>query len=283
MIAASGWSIFPVDHRKAPLCAHGFHEATTDDTQVDAWWAKHPTANIGFVPGRAGIVVLDVDVKHDSGGLETARKYRLLDIPTLRARTPSGGLHLYFRRPPGEKPIGNVGVFGPNSGVDVRCDGGYVVLPPSVLPSGEYEWDGDESDPAALPIEIARLLAALRPVVPPIVPSTRRWIGVGARLEQRIRAYMERLPAGLSEGQGRNNSMYALCAWLTHDLALTAGDARTWARSYNSRFECPLNERELEQTLLSAARHGARAHGAGLATVRHPRVRVFAANFGHAR
>ncbi len=57
--------------------------------------------------------------------------------PTRQVRTPSGGVHLYYKPPPGAFLRNSVGRLGP--GVDTRAIGGYVVGPGSVTPAGRYE------------------------------------------------------------------------------------------------------------------------------------------------
>jgi hypothetical protein len=94
-------------------------------------------------------VVLDVDPRH--GGDETlrdlvARHGPLPDTPTVL--TSDGGCHFYFARPAGEKVHGRD--VGP--GVQLKADGGYVVAPPSIHPSGwRYSWEVGRS-PDDLPL-----------------------------------------------------------------------------------------------------------------------------------
>jgi len=86
-----------------------------------------------------GIVVIDVDVKNNKNGTKAideliAREERI--NVKLAARTPSGGFHLHFRHRDGVRNSADqIGV-----GVDVRGDGGYVILPPSQIDQGAYEW-----------------------------------------------------------------------------------------------------------------------------------------------
>ena len=69
------------------------------------------------------------------------------DLPrTLRARTGGGGLHLFYAAPPNVRVANTAGrlpgVSRPLPGIDLRGDGGYVVVPPSVHASGRlYRWD----------------------------------------------------------------------------------------------------------------------------------------------
>ena len=56
---------------------------------------------------------------------------------TVESRTGGGGRHLYFEHP--GYPVRNRTGIG--QGIDLRGDGGYVVAPPSLHPSGEhYAW-----------------------------------------------------------------------------------------------------------------------------------------------
>ena len=81
--------------------------------------------------------MLDIDVKDDRANgwdsLEDLGHSILPDSPV--AHTSSGGVHWYFAHP--ERPLKcSTGLLGP--GLDVRSDGGYVILP---SPGSGYEWD----------------------------------------------------------------------------------------------------------------------------------------------
>lgn len=139
--ASRGWHVFPLQPReKQPLIKGGFLSASVAQDQIADWWREHPEANIGLWPGQSGLIVIDIDGPE---GEETARKLGVLSQPTLECATgrPEGGRHLYFKRP-------NFNVSNCNIGkkLDVRCDGGYVILPPSIHPSGrQYAWSGKDA------------------------------------------------------------------------------------------------------------------------------------------
>jgi putative DNA primase/helicase len=61
-------------------------------------------------------------------------------LPTRRkARTGGGGIQYYFRYSQGYGRIGNLTDLLP--GIDVRGEGGYIILPPSVSHKGPYTWE----------------------------------------------------------------------------------------------------------------------------------------------
>lgn len=142
--AARGWSVFPCQPRgKTPITPNGFKDASSDPAQVREYWTRYPRANIGIVTGKAsGIFVVDIDVGEGKAGPESLaeleRKNGTLP-PTLRARTGSGGEHLFYRLPAGAAIRNTAGRLG--AGIDTRGSGGYVVAAPSVHPSGAlYAW-----------------------------------------------------------------------------------------------------------------------------------------------
>ena len=141
-----GWAPIPIKRgtkqtalvRLAPYLER---PATVEELSAWSW------SGVGIVTGRlSGVLVLDVD------GPEGEAELRRHGHPaTPMVRTPSGGLHLYFRHP--EQHVRTGIRVAP--GLDVKAAGGYVVAPPSVGANGEpYEWvvspqDADLADPPA--------------------------------------------------------------------------------------------------------------------------------------
>lgn len=160
--AALGWAIFPlVPGTKSPFKdSKGSTEATTDLTQIDAWWFAHPDANIAIKPSASGLYVFDVDPRN--GGSESFNRlvetYGRFHSP-LQVESPGGGFHLYYAHRTGRKHVGQ-----PAQGIDGKYNG-YAVLPPSVHPNGgRYAWLDLNARPAPVPEWLLSPERAERPV-----------------------------------------------------------------------------------------------------------------------
>lgn len=136
-----GWSVVQAAERSRQPLVRWQHDQKTQPSETDlrAWHSRWPRANLAVVTGYvSGIVVLDVDPGH--GGEESlarlVHEHRCLP-PTVEAITGDGGCHLYFQHPGLEvrNPVG----LAP--GLDIRGDGGVIIVPPSIHPSGNlYRW-----------------------------------------------------------------------------------------------------------------------------------------------
>jgi len=121
-IADKGKPVFPCKPDKAPYTPRGFKDASTNPGRVHALFNRHPDALIAMPTGTSsGVFVIDVD------RLEALRELEQELPETLTIRTPSGGLHFYFNHVPG---LTNSPGCLPK-GIDVRGEGGYVIVPPS--------------------------------------------------------------------------------------------------------------------------------------------------------
>lgn len=175
--ARRSWAIFPLHPQgKVPLHAAppgqkgGCWTATADVATVEAWWAAEPAANIGLHTGPAsGVFVLDIDAEPPAdGGLNGPDALAALEAlhgalpPTLTSSTGGGGQHRFFRVPEGRALRNRVAMKGPNgerTSLDVRAEGGYVVLPPSVHPSGRpYQWVGSVREAVEAPAWLLDLI-----------------------------------------------------------------------------------------------------------------------------
>ena len=115
--------------------------ATSSVEQIERWWSAWPDSGIGLATGRKShLWVLDVDPRHDGGDSLAALQLEHEDLPdTLVARTGGGGQHYYFQYNPCDEIGNSANRLG--DGLDVRGDGGFVVMPPSAHASGTgYSW-----------------------------------------------------------------------------------------------------------------------------------------------
>lgn len=116
------------------------------------------TGNIGIVTGN-GEVVVDADT-YKSGGEDSLDRLYELGLPreTPTILTGGGGRQLHYTCP---VPIRS-GELAGFPGIDIKADGGMVVVPPSVHASGrpyeeEFGWGLDDIERAVLPSALIEL------------------------------------------------------------------------------------------------------------------------------
>jgi hypothetical protein len=136
--ARSGWRVFPcAPFGKTPITSAGVKDATTDRERIEQWWKKTRNANVAIACGKGLGFVLDVDGQEgvDSLASLTSKHGKLPD--TMTSKTGGGGYHTFLASD--DPRIRNKVKVLP--GLDIRCDGGYVIAPPSMHKSGEpYRW-----------------------------------------------------------------------------------------------------------------------------------------------
>lgn len=146
--AGIGWHVFPCKPNKHPYTPRGFHDASTELSDIYEWWRKWPDAGIGVACGASNIVVVDLDYDPDKDIDGPAFFARLedehgCDWCELVATTPRGGRHLIYRMP--EERVRNRQNALPRSGIDIRGDGGYIVVPSPASPGRDWR-TGDPLD-----------------------------------------------------------------------------------------------------------------------------------------
>jgi Protein of unknown function (DUF3987)/Bifunctional DNA primase/polymerase, N-terminal len=144
LAAKKGIPVFPCKMNKSPLTLRGFKDATTDPKDISQMWEMYRNVScIGAPTGEASdLLVIDVDVDDGKQGEESLAHLEEIyePLPTRRkVRTGGGGIQCYFRYPKGYGRIGNLTNLLP--GIDVRGEGGYIILPPSVSHKGPYTWE----------------------------------------------------------------------------------------------------------------------------------------------
>ncbi len=159
--AAQGLPVFPCNPlNKRPLTKHGFQDSSRDADIVAQWWKQWPTAMIGMPTGEAsGIWVLDVD---DPKAFEAAAPA----LPPTRKVMTGKGYHLHFANDPEVRNAQRHGArgwpFPELPGAEVRGEGGYVIVPPSVHPSGKaYTWANNDL-PVSAPVSLLEVVTRKR-------------------------------------------------------------------------------------------------------------------------
>jgi hypothetical protein len=260
-----GWPLFPVCARsKIPACACGFKDATRNPLAWKAWFDRDNEDGIGLPTGVAsGIGVIDIDPRN--GGEASLAKIIAEHGPlpgSAVSLTGGDGRHLLFSVDTPARP------FKLAPGIDVKLDGGYIVAPPSIHPSGKiYGWAPglapDEVSIAPLPswchkpngaangktgTETQGPRVEVRYAADPKNAASRYFVGVAGRLRDGLRV----APVG------ERNDTLNRAAFVIAQLADLGGPNVDWA------IEClraaagaaGLDEREIERTLRSGFEAG---------------------------
>ena len=225
----NGWSVLPVrPDEKRPYMTNWLQYTKTKapKAMVEGWFNNLSGAGVGAVTGRiSNMVVLDVEHNCPYPIEELLRKY-----PTqMVARSGGGGYHLFYQYPTNQSRVSNrVRIF---EGADLRADGGFIVLPPTVHQSGNrYEWV-KRGPLGAFPVALLDLKAHT-PV------QGDGWITEALR--------------GVSEG-GRNDTCARLAGYF-FKKGMNSDIVEALLIDWNERNEPPLPIREVRTTIKSIER-----------------------------
>lgn len=156
------WAVFPcIAGDKIPACERGFHAASTNPWELRKLWAGRTNLNIGVATGsKSGFWVLDIDGETGQASLEALEAIHGTLPKTLTSITGKGR-HLLWLYQEGMRNTANkVG-----AGIDTRGDGGYIVVSPSIHPSGaQYEWEDESVVIAVAPNWLLKTLERVEPV-----------------------------------------------------------------------------------------------------------------------
>ena len=251
--AARGWRVHPlIVKEKRPLLNDWPNQATTDARQVETWWARSPEANIGVATGKSsGIFVVDID------GPEGERSWTQIvtevpEIPeeTLEQKT-GRGRQLFYKYPGGKTEVRNRTNMRP--GIDIRGEGGYVVVPPSIHPDGPtYSWPyGDEMAIEVAPKGLLNIVVKAAPTAPPAEPEkkaivARPWDAMNpanpskseSRLYERAKLYLDEIPPAI-QGFGGHDALLWAARCLVRGFDLPDSDARSLLQEWNAKCQPP--------------------------------------------
>jgi hypothetical protein len=164
-----GWRVFPLYSItpcgqctcRSPACQQkgnhpirpvGIRGASTRLRDMLEWWEDDPDANIGIATG-AGLLVITI-YSERGGSLDAVP---INPIPqTGLVKVGDAGWHLYFTYKKNIIMHSRQDALGP--GIDLIAEGGYVVAPPGLHPSGQrYTWTSRIA-PRTLPSKVLTLL-----------------------------------------------------------------------------------------------------------------------------
>jgi len=131
--AGEGIPVFPCNSRKRPMTSDGFYSASTDVDTVTAMFKDQGAGTlIGARMGQeCGLFAVDLDIYKPGAAGESAKQYmadllaRGLLPDTQRHKTMNGGLHLIYSSSTDWPNC------APTDGVEIKGEGGYIILPPS--------------------------------------------------------------------------------------------------------------------------------------------------------
>ncbi len=167
-ILRQGFPVFPVDQAtKRPLVKwQPYQKQVPTEEQINDWWTRWPDANIGMATGRIScLVVVDCDSE------EATRRFvdTYPEVQDTSQAETGRGRHFFFQWEAGIRYDARK-IFGKE--IDVRGEGGFVILPPSLHANGKlYRWL-NESDPQPLSQGLREVLIRLEsdrdPVIVPL-------------------------------------------------------------------------------------------------------------------
>lgn len=126
-------------HPHSQLAPRGFYDATRDEEKIRFWFSSIKNLNIGMPTGKInGFSVLDIDPRN--GGDDTIQELEKKNgklKETLTQVTGGSGTHYLYKT--------NARLRSPGRGVDVKNDGGYIIVEPSKHQcGGKYFFESEE-------------------------------------------------------------------------------------------------------------------------------------------
>lgn len=238
--AELGYPVFPcAPGAKRPLTDNGFHDATTDTGQIERWWTERPNANVAIA--TQGLLVVDIDTDDNPWLVDEPDMQKELAAGAM-SLTAGGGRHYLFRQPERRGWRNTSSALAER--VDTRADGGYIVVPPSMLRGGKsYRW-----------------IEGFLDVAPSSLPEPPAWLAVELdRLATRGHT-SPRVAAGEASANkipsGQRNATLARLAGAMRRVGMSQAEIlAAIQRANDDRCDPPLDEREVRRIAASVARY----------------------------
>lgn len=196
-----GYSVIPID-KKSKRAITKFKDKTFSENEIRRFWHEQPDANIAW--RTTDFFVIDIDVSVTENGYESLKEWELSQyIPkTLTATTPSGGKHIFLKKPKGIELNQDIRV---KPGIDIKANkNNYVLVAPSNNAKGSYKWDKSTEEMAEAPAEIISILQTSKQSKEPMNFTTDYSRG---EFSSKTAKLFEQVVFGLGDKGGRNNAL----------------------------------------------------------------------------
>lgn len=194
---------------------------TTSMVAIIGEWLHKILPNLGLRMGVQPDGVTHLIAVDDDGQLAAfEEEYSALPKDTMTLRSGSGGRHLVYSVPAGIDFDNKVGIKSQLTGkaykVDIRTQGGQIVVAPSMHWSGGQYGVELAAPPAALPEKFIELFKAAPEVSTKFVPTAET---SGTPLAERAWKYLLAMPVSVEHGDGEKSG---------HVRLLQAANALYW-------------------------------------------------------
>lgn len=196
-----GYSVIPID-KKSKRAITKFKDKTFSENEIRRFWHEQPDANIAW--RTTDFFVIDIDVSVTENGYESLKEWELSQyIPkTLTATTPSGGKHIFLKKPKGIELSQDIRV---KPGIDIKANtNNYVLVAPSNNAKGTYKWDKSTEQMAEAPAEIISILQTSKQPKETMNFTTDYSQG---EFSSKTAKLFEQVVFGLGDKGGRNNAL----------------------------------------------------------------------------
>lgn len=232
------WNPIPLAERsKRPIVEWKIYQEQRVTREDVKRWFKDTNNNIGIVTGKiSNLVVIDCDNQ------DALDWYYFNTNHSGRSVITPKGLHFYHTYAPSRNRQ--------KDGLDVRSDGGYIVAPSSIHPSGAvYDWDTTDE---MTPFNPEWFMTVKEQIRSKIQTGLNYDIAVVA-----CENYVSKMEPAIS-GKGGHRQTYKVACRIRDFVSsfMTPEQAMPLMRRYNERCEPPWSEKELIHKLESAWKHG---------------------------
>jgi hypothetical protein len=231
-LAEQGARVTPLaPHSKKPiLSGWQLDNNSSELKQLEDWANDYPDCNWGLVTGECSRRwALDIDCKNTLNGFETYQHWIEQYGPewtfTLKVRTSTGGLHLYFPWQSGiRRSVGSIA-----SGIDVLSTGSFAVIPPSEIGGRSYQFEDStpETDLASIPHWLWSMVEKLKVKAP----------------RQLVKILDEQEP--ILKGERHEHLIYYLIGLRSNGASLAV--LKFAARDFNRRLSPAYDDYELDR------------------------------------